>query len=531
MMLDRAPRAVYLGFIYEGSIPMDDAYGLTDTSLAIGDVFTPGEWGRFAVQKYDLLPLWLSGHTFFDPTMGEGNLLESLVMYALEKGHVLETLPIANLYGNELNAGYLEKALMKFKTFFGVDMNDNFTNGDILTFGNRSFDVLFGNPPWGTFADLPEGYKQRIKHQFRAYDLVVDTKKLLLGGSRIDIAALVIQKTIKDNLNRGGLAVFFTPLSILMNDGANEQFRTYRIDDISFAPLSVCDLHGCGVFENVSTRYGLVSIRRNASADFPVPYERYESGRWESSLAKPLFAPTDPLSVYGTNEPAPAFSRPQIRIGRESVPRQGVNSCGANRLFFFEQAQPQAGNLTLVNGTTLLPSEYLHPLLTAKNFCMDATDPAKWVLLPYDRSGKPLDAEAISCEPLLRAYLEECREKLSLRKGSIIQGLIKRGLWWAMLGVGPYCFAPYKIVWEAYGRKYFRPFLFDGRWQVNQSLQAYIPCADRDEAERILAGLKNPEIEEYLRSLGTEGTMNWAQPGKIRRFFDYTDTPRPSCPG
>lgn len=88
-----------------------------------------------------------------------------------------------------------------------------------------------------------------------------------------------------------------------------------------------------------------------------------------------------------------------------------------------------------------------------------------------------------------------------------------------MLGVGNYNFFPYKIVWEAYGRTVFKPQVFEGSWQANQSLQAYIPCKTRDEAEGVLLKLEDKRIEEYLLSLKMEGTMNWAQPGKIKKLI------------
>ena len=42
-----------------------------DRKSAIGDVFTPLEWGRAAAQWSGVLDLWLAGGTVFDPTMGD----------------------------------------------------------------------------------------------------------------------------------------------------------------------------------------------------------------------------------------------------------------------------------------------------------------------------------------------------------------------------------------------------------------------------------------------------------------------------
>ena len=121
------------------------SYTGDDTSIAVGDVFTPVRWGIFAAESFGIVESWLAGKTVFDPTMGEGNLLEALVLAAIERGLDADSLPFGNLYGNELNAGYRNAAVEKFKSRFGRDMSANFTQGDILSFGGGSFDILFGN--------------------------------------------------------------------------------------------------------------------------------------------------------------------------------------------------------------------------------------------------------------------------------------------------------------------------------------------------------------------------------------------------
>ena len=492
-----------------------------DRKSAIGDVFTPPEWGAAAAKWSGVLDCWLAGGTVLDPTMGEGNLLESLVLAAEERGLDPASLPFETLYGNELNTRHFQAALEKFRTRWNRDMSSNFSNLDFFDYNCLPFDAVFGNPPWTAFADLPSDYKDRVRGLFHHYDLVSDSRKLLLGGSRIDIAALVVQKAIGQHLRDGGIASFFLPLSLLLNDGAHERFRACSVNGIPFSILSVKDFAETNVF-GVSTRSGLVVFRRGESASYPIPYERLEGGQWIRCLARPLFAPTDPLSVYfrGTSEDG---SRPdKIRVRKDSKPRQGINSCGANEVFFFDRVEPAGDGLVSADGS-LLPAAYVHPLITSKNFGEDGPSPVRWAFLPYDRNGKVLSAEAVGSDPHLKAYLSLRRGRLEGRKGSLIGAQIRRGLWWAMMGVGRYSFAPYKVVWEAYGKKSFQPRIFEGFWQVNQSLQAYIPCADAAEAQRVLHALRQPAVEGYLLAHRMEGTMNWAQPGRVGRLLEFTD--------
>src|SRR3989344_472428 len=101
----------------------------------------------------------------------------------------------------------------------------HFFKGDIF-FQEKEIktDLLIGNPPWVNFSDLEETYKEKTKHLYIHYGLVKNPKDLLLGNARTDIATLVVAKVLHSNLNENGKAIFFLPLSIFQNDGANQEF-------------------------------------------------------------------------------------------------------------------------------------------------------------------------------------------------------------------------------------------------------------------------------------------------------------------
>ena len=486
--------------------------------LKIGTVFTPDEWAKFAIEKYSLFDDWIAGKTIFDPTMGEGNLLDALVSYGLEKKYALSQLPVHNLYGLELNTGIFKTAFNNFKKKYGINMKNNFINNNIMQFNNKSFDILFGNPPWCNFVDLPGGYKEKVKRSFFDYGLIDNPKKLLLGGSRIDIAALVVQKCIVENLNPNGKAVFFLPLSLFLNDGAHAQFRKFNANKTLYSLYSIYDFENLRVFTDIATRYGLAMFEKKQKQPAPIPYYRFEKNHWNKYKAislkegGPLLVPSD------TNK---TITIPQIKVLSQQKPRQGLNPCGAIKVFVFDKCENIDKINCKINNADIVPQKYIYPLITGSNF-KNTTDPQKWVLLPYNnKTGKPLSSTEIEDEPLLKAYLVKHRTVLENRKGTMIQAHIKRGIWWALLGVGEYSFCNYKIVWEAYGKKTFKPQLFTGDWQANQALQAFIPCNDLNEARHLLKKLSDPAVEQYLLASKMAGTMNWAQPGKISAILKF----------
>ena len=504
-------------------------FDLSDKDLQIGDVFTPLKWGEFAIAKFDIFSKWINGASVFDPTMGEGNLLEALITYGLTQGLSIHELPTNRLFGNELNTVYFNKAISKFSQKYSLDMSKNFTNEDLLRLEPKKYDIIFGNPPWQNFVDLPESYKEQIKSYFFKFDLVGNTQNLLLGGSRIDIAALIIQISIKDFLVQNGEAIIFMPLSLFLNDGANRNFRTYSIGEVKYSVNTVFDFNDEDVFGGIATRYGLSHFIRNKNPIFPIPYYRNEDGTWNEYIAKPMFHETDPLSIMSNDEGGLFDNIKPVLIKKESSPRQGINTCGANDVYFFDDLNAINEDLVSVSNKNrdkvILPKKFIFPLITSKEFKGELSNPSKWVLLPYNKNGKPLEWKQIQQFPELHFYLESNKDILQGRKGVMLNAMLKRGHWWAMLGVGEYNFLPYKVVWEAYGKTTFNPTIFEGTWQANQSLQAFIPVKSLAEADRVQKDLSDKQIENYLLSLKMEGTMNWAQPGKIKKIIRYEEEP------
>jgi hypothetical protein len=498
--------------------------GSLDNILEIGAVFTPQKWAKFAIEQFGLFEKWIEGATIFDPTMGEGNLLFAFIEKGIEKGFNPGELPIDRLYGVELNKSFLNSFFNKAKKLYGINLPlNNYSNEDIFfQRKENAFNILFGNPPWQNFVDLPEEYKPKIKGQFFLYDLVGNAQDLLLGGSRIDIAALVLQKTIQKNLVENGEAVFFVPLSLFLNDGANKFFRKYKVNGVEYCITKIFDFNDLEIFDGIATRYGLIHILRDKKQVFPVEYERWEKNQWVKYIAKPLIQRDDPLSIIDDKNGV-SFKFQPISVKKSSQPRQGVNTCGANQIFFFdfmEKIDSYTCEVSNKHFKAVLPRQYIYPVITSRNFSEKKPSPQKWVLLPYsEKTGRPLNSHEIIKENLLWKYLKEHEKELRSRKGTLINVWIRKGIWWALLGVGEYNFYPHKVVWEAYGKTSFIPKIFSGRWQANQSLQAFMPMTDIKEATKILKLLSNEFVEQYLLSHKMGGTMNWAQPGKIKKLL------------
>lgn len=458
--------------------------------------------------------------------MGEGHLLEALIAVAISKGIHKEKLPLHLLAGIEKQVKFPPVFLQRIKEKYGIELNSaQFLSADVFAIDHwkDEFDILLGNPPWSTFQELPETDKPYYKQLFQDHGLIADRRRLLLGDSRMELASLVLQKSIGHFLKSEGEAIFYLPLSLFMNEGANRDFRKYISNGSPFALKKIYDLDSTKAFQGISTRSCLAHFQKGAKTNYPIDFFEWNDSEWIGKKAQPFFEENCSLSVSG-NAASGMQEFTKVKIQPSSTPRQGINTCGANHLFFFSRsADAGDGLLRLSNNKiddVLLPREFVFPLMSADNFTGNA-EVSKFVLLPYTKKGKPLSPPQLKKYPALEKYFQEKQPELGGRKGTMIQSWVRRGFYWALLGVGPYNFAKYKIAWESYGRSTFDPIIISGHWQLNQSLQCYMPFGRKREAEKVLRKLKNPVIEQYLLSHKMAGTMNWAQPGKIKRLLEF----------
>lgn len=493
----------------------------------IGQVFTPQKWAKWLINKWGIVDAWLDGANICDPTAGQGSFILAMLHIARNRGISITPERLSRLTVIEVVNSHLEQFKRKVKLEFGIDFPDSqvFCQDIITQSHNQEYDILIGNPPWANFGDLPTAYKTKIKPYFIDEGLVADTQQTLLGSSRVDIAALVLKIALGRLLKKSGTGYFYIPTSLFFGDGAHVGFRNYSAkcnqhffeNSRNFAIDVVHEFTSTKVFEGVSTAYCCARFQNDKQQKFPVTYFKELDGQWVEYKALPLKNPSDPWRIVQNIDECDAFDSLEIKLTPEQKPRQGVNTCGANSVFIFEHKPAQ------------IPDEFLFPLATKELWRQSTKSPQKWILLPYHReTGKPLTWDHIQKADLLCTYLLEYRDILQDRKGTMLRSFMNRGNWWALLGVGPYSFAPFKVIWEAYGKKQFTPMVLSSvdrqMWQGNQAMHAFIPCWSKEDAQRIKTELENPEILKLLQQLNGAGKCNWAQPGKIKKILSFGET-------
>ena len=504
-------------------------------TFEIGRVFTPLVWAMWLIETTGAFRAWRDGAAVLDPTCGDGVFLEAFVALARRDGLKVTSEAAGRLHGVEIVAADAAAARARIRTRWGVTLAAGaIRTADFVTAAMPSrYGVVVGNPPWVNFADLPPALKAAWAPAFVGHGLVTDRRQVLLGTSRADVAALVVKRALDSVLADGGVAAFFIPLSMFFNNGANDRFRPFPASSHRYRVVTLWDFGREAVFAGVATRFGAVLFDRERPQTWPVETRVRSDGGWTPCYST---ASDRRSGAWLRHEARVSTAPPAIPATPAQKPRQGVNTCGANDVLIFARDGDRFRNG--LGETAALEEELVFPLMNTGSFGRPCRGPQRFVLVPHDTgTGRPLAWPALARHERAAAYLSRHRDTLMRRRGVLIGSHIAKGSWWALLGVGGYAFAPWKVAWEALGRRRFTPQVLEGRWQGNQALHAFCPCASRAEAEALAAALSRTEVEAWLRSSAMAGTCNWAQPGRIAQLLAFRDPdardagpPKPASP-
>jgi hypothetical protein len=354
----------------------------------IGRVFTPLKWSMWLLEQIDALHYWRDGATILDPTFGGGSFIIALLELAKKNDVEVTTNLISRIFGYEINASDKPRLFKHVFDNYHVSLHDeNFMTGDVLcsTFQHK-FDLLVGNPPWANFSILPKKYKNLWADKYIEYGLVKNRKDVLLGGSRADIATLILKKILDDNIVSGGKSAFFLPLSIFFNSGSNDLFRPYPGSKHGYSVDELWDFADEKIFLGVATRYGAAKITKSSEQKWPVTTHVRDRGDWYEVASTPSDGQN---GFWQRHQPGTksSFYNPQIPVLEGQQPRQGLNTCGANDVLIFTKYNNLFKNIRgeLVD----IEDDLLMPLMDKSTFSNNISK-HRYILVPHNKkTGRP----------------------------------------------------------------------------------------------------------------------------------------------
>jgi hypothetical protein len=361
---------------------------------------------------------------------------------------------------------------------FSVDLGTDLTweeNGPLL---------VVGNPPWVTSAELGR-LGASVRPPKRRID-GLDGLAALTGSSNFDVAEAVWLKLITELAEQAPTIALLCKTSVARRilerahrarlPVAKASMR--RLDATRWfgAAVDAClfqvELGAPGGLREVPVYASLAQPRRETVMGF--------AGGW-------LIADRESYAASARVDGACPLTW-----------RQGVKHDAAAVMEL--QRDAESGRLTNRAGEILdVEAEFVYPLIKGGDLGLprDPAHPERAVLVTQQRIGEDTTALA-GVAPRLWSYLQAHSESFSKRRSSIYRG----GPPFAMFGIGPYSFAPFKVAigalhkeprFKALGPRAGKPILLDDTCYI-------LPCSSAPEAAVLTALCNDPITLAFLRA-------------------------------
>jgi SAM-dependent methyltransferase len=340
--------------------------------------------------------------------------------------------------------------------------------------------LVLGNPPWVTLATLGAIGAENAPPRARPASLVgLDA---LTGRANFDLAEWTALALARSLAGRDAAIALLCKASV-----ARRLALRAAAGDVPLAPGAVVRIEARRIFG--AAVEAVLFVARVAPSD--------PGARWPVFASLDATAPASALAVEGGAlvADADAFARTRHLAGRSSPAwRSGVKHDCAPVMELSRDGD------ALVNGLgerVDLEPEHVLPLLKGTDVARGRLDPRRAVVVPQRALGDDT-ASLASTAPRTHAYLDRHRDRLASRRSKVYRGRPP----FAIFGVGPYAFAPWKVAvsglhrapsFALVGPHEGRPVLFDDTCY-------FLPFEDEAAARRAHAALVSPLAADFFRA-------------------------------
>lgn len=148
------------------------------------------------------------------------------------------------------------------------------------------YDYVVGNPPWIAWDYLPEAYRRGAQPLWRRYGLFsLSAREARHGGSKKDLAMLVVYVAAERYLRPGGRLAMLVPQTVFQSRGAGDGFRRFRLG-ADGQPLAVVEVHDLAELRpfDAANRTAAIVLEKGRPTAYPVPYVRWVRSPVRSAL-------------------------------------------------------------------------------------------------------------------------------------------------------------------------------------------------------------------------------------------------------
>ena len=226
--------------------------------------------------------------------------------------------------------------------------------------------------------------------------------------------------------------------------------------------------------------------------------------------------PSDPTSPWLTAHPKAIKAVRKVLGKSDYVAHEGVNTGGANAVYWVNIVLKRPDGLVVVRNITEgakvkvdevtepIEPDLLYPLLRGRDVQRWKAEPSAWILITH-LPGMGLKAipekEMQTDYPCTYGYLKRFEEVLRKRaafkryftRKDKNNRIVETGPFYSMFGIGPYTFAPWKVVWREQASTMTASVVSpkDGKPVMPDHKLMLVDCTSEDEACFVCACLNS----------------------------------------
>lgn len=416
------------------------------------------------------------------------------------------------------------------------------------------FDYVAGNPPWVNWANLPDAYRQQTAPLWTRYDLFPHAGlRARLGSAMDDISVLMLYASMDNYLVDGGRLGFVITQTVFKTEGGGAGFRRFRLGTGQpIKVLHVDDMTELQPFEGATNRTAVAVLRKGSPTTYPVAWTTWRKARKGTSMPMDLTlseaadltrrsnwvaVPIDaenPASPWATARPRAVSAIAKLMGGSGYSSRAGINGW-ANGIFWVDVVGHRPDGLVVVANMAdvgrgqvdaiqaAVEATHLYPLLRGRDVQRWTATPRCSVLLPQcsDALAKPVDESDLrQCCPKTYAFLAHFGEYLRGRPGFSKYYDAASTPFYATYNVGPYTFAPHKVVWREQAAWLTCAVVsdYEGRMVVPDHKLMLSPFEAEDEAHFVCACLNSSVAQFLVKTYAIETSIS-------THVFSYLSVP------
>jgi len=315
----------------------------------------------------------------------------------------------------------------------------------------------------------------------------------------------------------------------------------------------VDDMMALQPFEGASNRTAVMVLKKGEPTAYPVPYTLWRKKKgvrftYDSSLAEVLSAtvrlhfaaepvdPNDPTSPWLTAQPHAFMAIYKVRGQSDYKAHAGAYTGGANAVYWVEIIDRRPGGLVLVRNLTegakvpvpevveAVEPDLLYPLLRGRDVQRWQAEPSACILMVQDPEKRRGYSEEWLQENYPRTYGYLKRFEEVLRKRAAFKRyftrkdknnrIVETGPFYSMFDVGPYTFAPWKVVWPNIASALNAAVVgaAESKIVVPQHIVTLIACESEEEAHYICALINSSSANFAARAYSQEGGKSFGTP-------------------